>query len=60
MGSTSVDHSQGGRLTGFDVRTTDVRAWLALWPRVLNQLDTLVVDLKRRWGVAIVRLLKCF
>lgn len=49
--STSVDHTQGGRLTGFDVGTTDVRAWLALWPRVLSQLDNLVVGLKRRYGV---------
>ena len=54
MRSNSVDYAHGGRQTGFDVGTTDVRAWLALWPRVLSQLDTLVVALKRRYDMKTV------
>lgn len=50
MRSLSVDYTHGGRGPGmgFDMSTTDVRTWLAQWPRVLTQLDTLVVGLKRR------------
>lgn len=47
--STSMDFSHGrGGGAGFDVGTTDLRTWLGQWPRVLGQLDTLVVGLKRR------------
>lgn len=46
--SASVDHGRGGG-TGFDVGNTDLRTWLGQWPRVMGQLDTLVVGLKRRW-----------
>ncbi|CAB1110838.1 unnamed protein product [Ectocarpus sp. CCAP 1310/34] len=48
MRSLSVDYSHGGKPTGFDVASMDVRAWLQQWPRVLSQLETLVVGLKRR------------
>lgn len=50
MRSLSVDFTHGGRPTGFDLGSTDVRSWLQQWPRVLSQLDTLVVGLKRRCG----------
>lgn len=51
MRSLSVDFTHGGRPpTGFDVASTDVRSWLQQWPRVLSQLETLVVGLKRRCG----------
>lgn len=48
MRSLSVDYSHGGKPAGFDVASADVRAWLQQWPRVLSQLETLVVGLKRR------------
>lgn len=48
MRSLSVDFTHGGRPTGFDLASTDVRSWLQQWPRVLSQLETLVVGLKRR------------
>eukprot|EP00903_Cladosiphon_okamuranus_P022092 g20314.t2 len=50
MRSLSVDlsNTHGGRPMGFDLATTDVRSWLQQWPRVLSQLETLVVGLKRR------------
>ena len=51
MRSLSVDFTHGGRPTGFDLGTTDVRSWLQQWPRVLSQLETLVVGLKRRYMV---------
>lgn len=48
--AVSVDygHGRGGAGVGFDVASTDLRTWLAQWPRVMQQLDTLVVGLKRR------------
>lgn len=49
MRSLSVDYTHGGRPNGFDAASTDVRTWLQQWPRVLSQLDTLVVGLKRRY-----------
>ncbi|CAM9572951.1 unnamed protein product, partial [Hapterophycus canaliculatus] len=48
MRSLSVDFSHGGKPTGFDIASTEVRTWLQQWPRVLSQLETLVVGLKRR------------
>lgn len=57
MRSLSVDFTHGGRLTGFDLASTDVRSWLQQWPRVLSQLETLVVGLKRRYGCGSARLI---
>ncbi|CAN0068112.1 unnamed protein product [Scytosiphon promiscuus] len=48
MRSLSVDFSHAGKPTGFDVASMEVRTWLQQWPRVLSQLETLVVGLKRR------------
>lgn len=55
MRSLSIDYTHGGRANGFDAASTDVRTWLQQWPRVLSQLDTLVVGLKRRYWLLPVR-----
>lgn len=54
MRSLSVDFTHGGRPNGFDAASTDLRTWLQQWPRVLSQLDTLVVGLKRRCEIFVV------
>ncbi|CAM9582472.1 unnamed protein product, partial [Discosporangium mesarthrocarpum] len=36
------------RPKGFDIANADLRTWLAQWPAILKQLDTLLVNLKRR------------